>query len=332
MSWRDSTARLPALCLLLGASAVFGADAKPVAQVGPMPITGEALTQRLRKIPEFQRAALADSPDQLKRRVLQTWLIPELRYAQEASRLKLEQRPSIQNRERELLREAMDRALRTEVALKNPLTPGDLQAYFEANRGRFETPRRIHLWRILTDDEALAKRILSESKGVDGIKQWSQFARDSSLDKATHLRNGDLGFVHPDGNTDTPTLRVDPALFVAADKLSDGELAPEPIKEGSHFAVIWRRGSMKASNRTLSQEAGSIRQVLERQRLEQARNELLGALRSKYVSASNDAPLEAFAFTPPALPERAAVASRSTHAAAAGSSLPVASPSSRDER
>jgi peptidyl-prolyl cis-trans isomerase C len=332
MSWRDSTARLPALCLLLGASAVFGADAKPVAQVGTMNIPGEALTQRLRKIPEFQRAALADSPDQLKRRVLQTWLVPELRYAQEAARLKLEQRPSIQNRERELMRQAMDRALRAEVALKNPVTPGEIQAYFEANRGRFETPRRIHVWRILTDDEALGKRILSESKGVDGIKQWSQFARDSSLDKATHLRNGDLGFVHPDGNTDTPTLRVDPALFAAADKLSDGELAPEPIKEGSHFAVIWRRGSMKASNRTLAQEAGSIRQVLERQRLEQARDELLGALRSKYVSASNDALLEAFVFTPQALPERAAVASRPAHAAPAGSSLPVASPSSRDER
>lgn len=297
-----------------------------------MAISDEALTRQLRKIPDFQRKALADTPDKLKRRVLETWLIPELLYAQEAERLKLEQRPNVRSRERELLREAMDRELRAEIAGKSPVTPGDIQSYFDAHRSRFETPRRIHVWRILTDDEALAKKILADCKGVDGIKQWSQFARDNSLDKATHLRNGDLGFIHPDGNTDTPTLRVDPALFAVADKLSDGELASEPIKEGAHFAVIWRRGSMKASNRTIAQESGSIRQVLERQRLEQARDTLLASLRTKYVSSNNEALLENFAYTPAGLPERPVASARPVHAAAAGSSVPTATSSGRDER
>ena len=126
MFWRDSTTRLPALWLLLSASAVFGADAKPVAHVGPATISSEALTQRLRKIPDFQRAALADSPDKLKRHVLETWLVPELLYAQEAERLKLEQRSGIRNRERELLRQAMDRELRSESARKNPVTASEI--------------------------------------------------------------------------------------------------------------------------------------------------------------------------------------------------------------
>ncbi|HYQ44365.1 MAG TPA: peptidyl-prolyl cis-trans isomerase [Polyangiaceae bacterium] len=332
MFWRDSTARLGALTLLLSASAVFGADAKPVGHVGSEAITEDALLRRLRKIPDFQRHALGETPEKLKRQVLETWLVPELLYAQEAERLKLEQRPSVQNRKRELLREAIERALRAETASKNPVTPAEIEAYFEANRSRFETPRRIHVWRILTDDEALAQKILRESKGVDGLKQWSQFARDNSLDKATHLRNGDLGFIHADGNTDTPTLRVDPALFAAADRLADGELAAEPLKEGSHFAVIWRRGSMKASNRTLAQETGSIRQVLERKRLEQARDELLASLESKYVSARNEALLETFKFTAEGVPERPASSARPAHAAPAGSSVPAASSSTRDER
>ncbi|MEI9953887.1 MAG: peptidyl-prolyl cis-trans isomerase [Pseudomonadota bacterium] len=332
MFCRDSTARLPALLLLLSASAVFGADAKPIARVGPATISGEALSRRLAKIPDFQRAALGDTPDKLKRQVLEQWLVPELLYAQEAERLKLEQRPSIRRRERELLRQAMDRELRVESLAHSPVSASEIQAYFEANRARFETPRRVHVWRILTDDEALAKKILVESKGTDGIQHWSQFARDSSLDKATHLRNGDLGFIHPDGNTDTPALRVDPLLFIAADKLSDGELAAEPIKVGGHFAVIWRRGSMKATSRTLAQETGSIRQVLERQRLESARSELLDKLRSKYLSASNEALLETFAFTPEGLPARPVPSAREAHAAAAGSSVPVANPSGRDER
>lgn len=330
--FRDSMARLGAFGLLLSASAVFAADSKPIARVGPEAIDAEALTRRLRKIPDFQRKALAESAERLKRQVLETWLVPELLYAEEAQRLKLVERPGVQNRLRELLREAMERQLRAQTVAKNPVSAAEVEAYFEANRSRFETPRRIHVWRILTDDEALAKKILSDCQGVDGLKQWSQLARDHSLDKATHLRNGDLGFVHADGNTDTPTLRVDPVLFSAADKLADGELAPEPLREGGHFAVIWRRGSMKASVRTLAQEASSIRQVLEQKRVEQAREQLLAELKSKFVTASNEALLETFKFSPEGLPERSAGSARPVHAAAAGSSLPVATSSSRDER
>ena len=319
---RPSVARVPAVLLLLSASAVFGADAKPVARVGKEAISADALTRRLARIPEFQRAALGDTPDKLKQAVLSTQLIPELLYAQEAERLELQEQPALRQRERERLREAMDRELRRESAAQTPVTSADIQAYFEANRSRFETPRRIHVWRILTDDEALAKKIIAESTGVDGVQRWSTFARDSSLDKATHLRNGDLGFVHPDGNTDTPTLRVDPALFTAAEPLADGELLPEPLKQGLHFAVIWRRGSMKAITRTLAQEEGAIRQVLERQRLELSRDELLGALRAKYVTASNEALLESFHFDSEGLPARQLEA-RPAHPAAAGSNAPT---------
>ena len=320
---RDSLARLPAILLLLSAPTVFGADAKPVARVGAEAVSAEDLTRRLAKVPDFQRKALAESPDQLKRAVLNTMLIPELLYVQEAERLKLAERASLQNRQREILRAAMDRTLRQESAAKTPVTADDIKAYFEANRARFETPRRLHLWRILVDDEALAKKIIADCKALDGVQRWSTYARENSIDKATHLRNGDLGFVHPDGDTDTPTLRVDAALFAAADALSDGDIAAQPSKEGAHWAVLWRRGSMKAVNRTLEQEQGSIRQVLERQRSEQARDALLADLRGKYLSALNETALENVRFDNQALPVRATAAT-SAHPAAAGSSIPEA--------
>jgi peptidyl-prolyl cis-trans isomerase C len=223
----------------------------------------------------------------------------------------------------------MDSELRRESTLKTPVTDLDIKAYFEANRGRFETPRRVHLWRILTDDEALAKKIIAESRAADGIQRWASYARESSLDKATHLRSGDLGFVHPDGDTDTPTLRVDPALFAAADALNDGDIASQPIKEGGHWAVLWRRGSMKAVTRSLEQEQGSIRQVLERQRALQARDALLADLRGKYLTALNEAALENVRFDSEALPVHAAAPS-ALHPAAAGSSIPA--PGERGER
>jgi peptidyl-prolyl cis-trans isomerase C len=321
MLGRNSSARLPAVLLLLSAPAVFGADEKPVAHVGNEVVTARALSRRLAKIPDFQRAALADDPSGLKRRVLDTLLVPDLLFAQEAERLNLAQRGSVQAQVREILRAAMDRDLRREADAATPVTAADIKGYFAANSARFQTPRRIHIWRILSDDESLAKKILSDVNGVDGIQRWSKYARENSLDAATHLRSGDLGFVHPDGDTDTPTLRVDPALFAAADLLTDGELAREPIKEGPRWAVIWRRGSMKAVSRTLDQEQGSIRQVLERQRVEQARETLLVRLRAKYVSQVDEAALEKLHFDGDGLPSRQII-NVAPHAAAAGSSIP----------
>ena len=316
-----SQARFPAILLLLSLPAVCAADTKPLAQVGSATLSLEAFTRRLALMPDFQRAALADDAEKLKRQVLTTQLVPELLFAEEAERQKLSDRPAVRERIRELLRAAMEREIQAESARVSPVEAADIQAYFEANRARFETPRRIHIWRILTDDEALAKRIINECKGVDGVKRWTQFATEASLDKATHLRGGELGFVHPDGNTDTPTLRVDVALFAAADPLSDGQIAPQPIREGGHYAVIWRRGSMKAVNRSLAQEEGAIRQVLERQRGEQARGQLLEGLRRKYLSQSNDALLDTLRFDVEGVPEREPK-DRAPHAAAASARAP----------
>ncbi len=315
--------------IALCAPALFAADQQPVARVGNQTVSAEALARRIATLPGFQREALAADEGALKRRVLETLVVPDLLYAQEADRLKLSERPSLQSRMRELLRGAMDRELRRESSARTPVTAQDVQAYFDANRARFETPRRLRLWRILTDDQALAKKMIADARATDGVQRWSQYARDSSLDKATHLRNGDLGFVHADGNTDTPTLRVDPTLFAAAEALGDGELAAEPVKEGAHWAVIWRRGSMKAIERTVDQEQGSIRQVLERQRVEQARVELLERLRASYVAQVNDAALENLRFDAEGLPSRE-LPVRPGHAAAAGSSIPE--PSERGTR
>jgi peptidyl-prolyl cis-trans isomerase C len=313
---------LSAFLLAMSAPAVFAADAKPVAKVGSETVSAADLTRRLARIPDFQRAALADTPDRLKRKVLETMIFPDLLYAAEADRLKLAERPALRDRQREILRQAMERELRIESNRQNPVASDDIKAYFTANQARFDTPQRVRIWRILTDDEALARKIIADCQGVDGLKRWSQYARENSIDKATRLRDGDLGFVHPDGNTDAPTLRVDPALFAGAATLTDGELGEEPLKEGSHWAVIWRRGSARAISRTVAQEEGSIRQVLIRERVEKARQNLLAELRAKYVSNTNEAVLDTLRFDAEGMPTRE-VQAREGHAPAAGSSIPT---------
>src|SRR5690606_33300409 len=76
------------------------------------------------------------------------------------------------------------------------------------------------------------------------------------------LRGGDVGFVQPDGKTDVPRVRVPPALFEAAAAVNDGEFVAEPVPEGEHFAVVWRRGSLPAVQSSAAAEAPRIRRLL----------------------------------------------------------------------
>ena len=76
--------------------------------------------------------------------------------------------------------------------------------------------------------------------------RWSRLARERSIDRATHMRSGSLGYVAASGQTHMPQVRVSPALFAAAAQVQDGQLVPRPVPEGTEFAVIWRRASRAA--------------------------------------------------------------------------------------
>jgi len=228
--------------------------------------------------------------------------VPEMLYGEEALHRKMDQAPQIKDKLREALRDAVDRSLREEVLTKEPITPEELKQYFEENKARFETPKRLRLWRIQVADEATAKDILAQSKGTDGPKHWSDLAREKSLDKATSQRGGELGFVRADGSTDVPRIQVDPAVFAAADKVSDGTLVAQPIHEGDRWSVIWRRGSVEANKRTLEDESASIRQILERRRVDKARQELMTELRKNNLKESHPellSNIDAQTFGPP---------------------------------
>jgi hypothetical protein len=226
---------------------------------------------------------------------------------------------------RELYSRAMDAELARSTAAERPVTDADVQQYFDSHRDRFETPRRVRIWRILVNDGELAKKIIAESQGAGGPAKWRNFAREHSLDAATKFRDGDLGFVREDGQTETPQLRVDPALFAAVDKLQDGQLVAEPLKLQSGLAVVWRRGSLPPISRTAAQETPAIRTLLTRQRLEEARTKLLTELRKQRLSGYDPQLLETLtdaSFAPPEGSARGLPPLPSATAAPAGAETP----------
>lgn len=282
-----------ALALALAASTALAQTPPVPAGNGEVAVTVGASTlsvadveRRLSAIPSFQLRQFGDTPSEIKKKFVETILVPELLAVEEARRRGVEKLPATRDRIRDALRQAMETELR-EAA--NSVSPDEIKSYYDQNKHRFNTPRRLKLWRILVRDESAAKQVLAEVKPEElkSTEKWNKSAREASIDKSTHMRDGDLGFVLPDGQTEMPQLRVDPALFAAADKVKDGELVPEPVKEGEHWAVVWRRGSLEAVNRTLAQEGPAIRQLLSREKVANLSNELAKKLEADLVKNVN---------------------------------------------
>lgn len=273
------------LALLLASTSALAAGAlNAVVSAGAETADAAAVARALGRVPPFQLAALGKDDQERRRAVVEKLLVPELQGAAEARSRGLDKRDSTADRLRELYARAMDAELARDTEAKTPVTAAEVQAYFEQHAERFDTPRRVRIWRVQLADQALAKKLIADAQGPGGPKRWRDFARENSLDTATKLRDGDLGFVRPDGSTEVPRVKVDPALFAAVDKLADGQLAPEPVASNGGFAVVWRRGSLPAIKRTLAQEGPAIRTLLTRQRLEAARQALLQELRKQSLS------------------------------------------------
>ena len=247
-----------------------------VAKVGPRSVTARAFVQRLRQVPEFQLATFGSTPNDIKRNFLEQVVVRDELFAQGAEVKKLDQVTRA--------RERIDHALRTARInlLKENLdvSPAEIAAFYAENRARFDAPERIAVTRILCATKSEAAGVIAEAKANGSPQRWNDLAREHSLDKATSMRGGALGFLAEDGSSSEASVRADPAIFAAARKVQDGALVPEPVEEGKAYAVIWRRGSTPAVRRTLEEETGPIRQVLVRRKLGDAVKSLTDSLRS----------------------------------------------------
>ncbi len=271
------------LALLATAASARG-DTSPPVMVGPLALSVEQLAQRLDGLSALELRA--HGPGVAGRvAYVQRVIVPELLLQAEAERRKLAEDPHVRAR----LQDASFQALvEQERAKLPPPTDAEIDAYYDAHRRDFERPERLLLWRILVSSEAQAREVLEAARGAGGPERWRALARERSLDTATKERGGELGFVHPDGHTDVPELRVDPALFEAAHPLENGELVPEPIAEKEHFAVVWRRGSLEPVQVPKDQARPTIARAIQEKKLGERIDGLVRELTQKHVGERRD--------------------------------------------
>jgi peptidyl-prolyl cis-trans isomerase C len=255
--------------------------------VGPRKITVGEVEDRMATVPRFQLAAFGDTPDAIKQKFVNDIVVRDALLAQGAESKKIDQEPLVAYRLQRARSDATLAAVRAQVGPAAAIPMADVQAYFDQNRSRYDAPVRYMLWRILCSSRDDAQAVLDTVKKDPSIAKWTEIAREKSIDKGTYMNHGSLGFVSEDGVSNEQGLRLDPAIVKAAETVKDGELVPQPVAEGEHFAVVWRRGTIGASHRTVDEASGQIRQAIWQERVEAAQKKLLDDLRAKNVKDEN---------------------------------------------
>jgi peptidyl-prolyl cis-trans isomerase C len=261
--------------------------AKVIARVGSKTVTVAELEDRLATVPRFQLATFGDTPDAIRRKFLDEVIVHDLLLSLGAEDKHLDAELPTSHLLDRARSSATLRAVRRDVGLASAIPLADVKRYYDDNKMRFDQPVRISIWRILCKSQEEAQEVLEKAKKDPTPKGFEGLARDHSIDKATYLRGGNVGFVSPDGTSNEAGLKIDPAIPKAAAMVKDGELVPRPISEGDGFAVVWRRGTMPAARKSVEDAAPQIRDTLWKQRVEAAQRKLQDDLHAANVREVN---------------------------------------------
>jgi peptidyl-prolyl cis-trans isomerase C len=217
--------------LLLATSSVAGGGIPATVAGQPVP-TGQLLQGIAR--------CARDAAEVPLRECIERFEAPLWRLDQEAMRRFAPGTPLRAEAERRALAERLIQQL-----LENPEDEAAIDAYLAVHSSEWKSPQRLRVFRILVATREQAAQLIAELADKP-IADFRAAARTHSLDRTSHERGGDLGFVAADGSTYIPTVTVEPALYAAAIQVEEGAFVPVPVAEGPHFAVVWRRGSLPA--------------------------------------------------------------------------------------
>lgn len=262
--------------------------ARVAVTVGSRKVSVGELEDRIAAIPVYQLAQFGGSREQVTQAYVDQVLLRDLVLAAGAEQRGLDKQLPTSQLVTRALSSATLRKNRIGYASAAAIPMEDVRKYYDDNRSRFDSPERINLWRILCKTQEEALTVLEAARRDPTMAKYNDLAREHSLDKATNLRGGNLGFVGPDGASNEAGVKVDPALVTAAQSVKDGEFVPHPVAEGRSFAVVWRRGTVPANRRSVDESAAQIRAALFRERTENAEKKLIDDLRAKDVKEVNE--------------------------------------------
>lgn len=245
----------------------------------------EAVKLGDRRIPPTRLSAALESckqnaPEVDAARCIDRYWVPLWLLDRQAAKQKLEKSDSYQRARSNILSDA----LAEQIASRVPSPSGQrIEKVLQSNERDFERPRRIRLFRILLEGEEAARKLIEQLGASPSLEEFRALAREKSVDKATHQRGGDLGFVWPNGTTEIPQVRAVPTLYEAAAEVEDGKLVQEPVREGDLFAVVLRRGVLPPRSMPKERAERLVNQRLRAEAAEKKVDSMIAQLRKHHL-------------------------------------------------
>ena len=259
---------------------------KVVAQVGDVEITVCDVTEALNKMSPYLRKAY-ESPEK-RQQFLDNMIRFEL-IAQEAERRGYADDPEVQRVRKQMLIQRLTKELQESIRLSD-ITDEEMRAYYEEHESDYHKAETVRIARILLKTKADCERVLklAQSKANDS-RYFRQLAREHSLDEETKVRGGDLPYFPRVEDRREGDPEIDPALVKAAFELDMREpLADHCVKTADGWNVIRLRGRRKARDLSFDDVKRQIRHRLHRDKLREAREELVAKLRKQAKIVINE--------------------------------------------
>lgn len=263
-----------------------------VAHVGTATINAGELEDRMHQVPPYQLATFGDTPQKRARQFLDEVMVPDLLLSLGAQSKHLDTGLGTAYAVDHARSDAAIRSIHKNLPPAAQISADDVKKYYDENKARYDAPERYNLWRILVKDRAEADQVIALAKKDLTLTNWNSLTRDHSIDKANSMRGGNLGFLTLDGSSSEVGTTIEPNVVAEATKVKDGELVPSPVPEGVNFAIVWRRGTVGASHRTLAEVDAQIRDTLWKNHGDAEVKRVTDELRASQVKDFNPALLD----------------------------------------
>jgi foldase protein PrsA len=172
--------------------------------------------------------------------------------------------------------DALSNKIREKVTKgKDKVTDAQIAAYYKKNKQRFSQPERRDLRIVLTKNKAKAAQA---RKAIAGGQSFASVAKKYSIDQASKAQGGKL----PAVAKGQQEKALDSAIF----KAPKGKLVG-PVKTQFGYYVFKVSNISKASQQTLAQAKGTIKQTLASQNQQKALDKFVKSFRKRWKAQTD---------------------------------------------
>jgi len=241
----------------------------PLAKVGDLTITSGYFVDEFQGT--FTSNYLRFNDHEKLKKILEDYIDRFLVWIMKAKENKIDKMPEI----RKAINEFQDNQLidifnRTQIQKFVKPTQEEIDAFYEKNKEKYKTPKKIKVWEIVVDDEKLAKEIFEKAKSSKD--KFEDLAKKYSQSESSKERGGALGYLAL--NATRPFMKE---AFEAGENQIVG-----PIKDEEYYYILKTGDIMPEVQRSREQLEQAIRTGTRIEKEDSTRNQIFNELKSEY--------------------------------------------------